>query len=169
MKNLKTGTIGMLIIALLFSVSTFAQRATRMGNGQGNGNEQGYFCNNIPNISTDQQSKITDFRLAHLKEMQTNRNQLAIKRANMQALRAEGNIKSINKTIDEMGVIRTNMQKSKEQHIQDIRSILTTDQQVYFDNSNRGTGNGQYCRGNRQGQGNRSGNRQGNGINCGNW
>ncbi|WP_372795187.1 Spy/CpxP family protein refolding chaperone [Lutibacter sp.] len=166
MKNLKTGTIGMLIIALLFSVSTFSQRGTRMGYGQGNDNGQGYFCNNIPNISTDQQSKITDFRLAHLKEMQTNRNQLAIKSANLQALRTEGNIKSINKTIDEMGVIRTNMQKSKEQHIQDIRSILTADQQVYFDNSNRGTGNGQgYCKGNRQGQGNR----QGNGRNCGNW
>jgi len=150
MRHLKIGTIGVLFIAMLFSVNTFAQR----GNGWGNGNGQGYFCNNIPNLKTDQQTKITNLRTAHWKQMQASRNQLAVKSANLRTLRSKGDVNAINKAIDEMSVIRTNMQKNREQHFQDVRSILNADQQVYFDNFNSRRGNGQcYSRGNGQGYG----------------
>ncbi|MEA3450854.1 MAG: Spy/CpxP family protein refolding chaperone [Bacteroidota bacterium] len=152
MKHLKIGTIGMLFIAMLFSVNTFAQRGNGYGNGNGYG--QGYFCNNIPNLTTDQQTKITNLRTGHWKQMQASRNQLAVKNANLQTLRSSGDINAINKTIDEMSVIRTNMQKNREQHFQDVRSILNADQQVYFDNFNSRRGNGRgYGRGNGRGYG----------------
>ncbi len=158
MKQLKIGTIGLLFVAMLFGANTFAQRGNGWGNGQGNGYGQGSFCNNIPNLSTEQQTKISDLRTAHWKKMQDSRNQLAVKSANLQTLRSTGDLNAINKTIDEMGAIRTNMQKNREQHFQDVRSLLNADQKVYFDSFNRGRGNCQaygrgYGRGNGQGFG----------------
>lgn len=176
MKNLKFGTIGMLLVVALLSVSTniFAQRGYGNGNGQGNrqfnGNGQGYFCDNIPNLTTDQQTKIEKQRTAQWKEMQNYRNQLAEKRTRLQTLRSADNadMNAINKTIDEMSAIQTSMRKNREQHLQDVRNLLTDDQRVYFDNSNRGRGNGQgYGRGNGQGRGNGKG--RGNGPCKRNW
>ncbi len=163
MKHLKIGTIGMLFIAMLFSVNTFAQRGNGYGNRQGNNNGQSSFCSNIPNLTADQQTKITNLRTAHWKQKQTNQNLLAVKNANLQTLRSTGDINAINKTIDEMSVIRTNMQKNREKHFQAIRSILNADQQVYFDNFNRGNGN---CQGKGRGRGNGQGYGRGNGR-CG--
>ena len=178
MRLLKIGTTGMLLIAMVFSVNTFAQRGYGNGNGQGNGqgygngNGQGYFCNNIPNLTTDQQTTITNFRTAHWKEMQNNGNQLAEKRARMQTLRSGENVdmKAINNTIDEISIIQTNMQKNREQHFQNVRNTLNADQVVYFDNFNRGRGNGQGLgRGNGRGRGNGQGFGRGNGRNGGRW
>ena len=158
----------MLFIAMLFSVNTFAQRGNGWGNSQGNNNGQSYFCNNIPNITADQQTKITNLRTAHWKQRQTNQNQLAVKSTNLQTLRSTGDINALNKTIDEMSVIRTNMQKNREKHFQDVRNILNADQRVYFDNFNRRRGNGQgYGRG--KGRGNRQGYGRGNGRCGGRW
>ena len=162
MKNLKLETIGMLFIAVLLSVNTnvFAQKGYGSGYGQGSGqfneNSRGSFCSNIPNLTVDQETKISELQTAHWKEMQNGRNQLGEKRARMQTLRSADNadMTSINKTIDEIGVIRTSMQKNREQHFQDVRNLLTADQKVYFDNSNRGRGQGQgYGRGNGGGRG----------------
>ena len=163
MKNLKFRTIGMLLVAGLLCVNTniFAQRGNGNGNGQGNrqfnGNGQGYYCNNIPDLTEDQQTKIGKLRTAHLKEMQNSRNQLAEKKARLQTLRTaeNANMVAINKTVDEKSVIQTSMQKNREQHFQDVRIILTNDQKVNFDNRDRNRGNGQgYCKGNGKGRGN---------------
>jgi Spy/CpxP family protein refolding chaperone len=171
MKNLKFRTIVMLLAAVLLSLNTnvFAQTGYGNGNGQGNGNSQGYFCDNIPNLTTDQQTKIEKQRTTQWKEMQNYRNQLNEKRARLQTLRSVDNadMSTINKTIDEIGVIQTSMQKKREQHFQDVRNLLTDDQRVYFDNFHSGRGNGQgrgngYCRGNGQGRGNGSGRGKGN-------
>ncbi len=154
MKYPKNKTIGILFIALLLSMNTFAQRGNKYR--QSNGNGQGYFCNNIPNLSAEQQTKISELRTTHWKEMQNNRNQLTEKRARLQTLRSVDKVdmNSINKTIDEIGAVQTKMQKNREQHIQDVRNILDSDQKVYFDNSNRGRRNCQsYGRGNGNGYG----------------
>ena len=156
MKSLKLETIGMLFIAILLSANTnvFAQKGYGSGYGQGNGqfneNDRGAFCNNIPNLTADQQTDIDKLKTAHWKEMQNGRNQMAEKRARLQTLRSADNadMNTINKTIDEMSVIRTGMQKNREQHFQDVRNVLTDDQRVYFDNFNRAKGQGQgYGRG----------------------
>lgn len=155
MKALKIGTIGILFFALVFSLNTFAQRGYGQGYGQGNGNDQGYFCNNIPNLTADQQTKITNFRTTHLKQMQEDRNQLALKRVHLQTMRTAENVdmNAINKIIDEIGVIQTNKQKRREQHFQDVRNILTADQKVYFDSFNRGNGNRGFGQGRGSGRG----------------
>ncbi len=159
MKYNKIRTIGMLFIAILFSINTnvLAQRGSGNGNGNGNGqgsgrgNGTGYISENIPNLTTDQETKINGLRNSYSKEMQNYNNQLAEKRANG--------------TSSEISAIEKNMQNSKEKHSQQVRNLLTTDQKVYFDNMNQGNGQGY---GNGQGRGNGNGNRNGSGNGRGN-
>ena len=136
--GLKTAVI---LFAVLLAFTSFEATAQR-GYGQGAG--QGYYCNNIPDLTADQKAKITDIRTTHLKKMQTYRNQLAEKRVKLQTLRTSDNVdmKAVDRIIDEMGKIRTEMQKDREQHFQNVRKILTADQRVYFDNNKRGFGYG---------------------------
>ncbi len=149
MKQLKFKIIGMLFIATLLGLNSnlFAQRGYgyQAGNRtqQFNNQERGNFCNAIPDLTEDQQKSLQDFRTAHLKEMQEGRNKLAEKRARLQTLRTSDNtdMSAINKTIDEMSAIRAEMQKERENHFQDVRSILTEEQRVHFD-SRRGRGAG---------------------------
>ncbi len=163
MKTLKIGTIGILFFALVFSLNTFAQRGYGQGNGQGYGNDytndyrndQGYFCNNLPDLTDEQQTKITEFRTKHLKQMQDDRNQLALKRASLQVMRTAESVdmSAINKIIDEMGVIQTRKHKNREQHFQDVRNLLTDNQKIYFDSFNRGNGNRGFGQGRGSGRG----------------
>ncbi len=136
--NLKTFGFLTLAIVLLSSGNINAQRGYGWGNGQGNG--PGYYCNNIPDLTADQKNEITSLRTAHLKKMQNYRNRLAEKRVKLQTLRTAENVdmKAVNRTIDEMSKIRTDMQKDREQHFQNVRKILTADQRVYFDNTRSG-------------------------------
>ncbi len=149
MKTLRFEILGMLVIAMLLCVSTntFAQRGYGRGYGQGYGqsNQPGYFCNNIPNLTADQQTKITGLRTIYWKERQNFFNQLAEKRIRLQILRSADNVdmNAINNSIDEITVIQANMLKNKEQHFQNVRNLLTDDQKVFFNSFNGGRGNGQ--------------------------
>jgi len=90
MRNNKNRTIGMLLIAILFSVNSeiLAQRGSGNGNGNGSGqgsgrgNGNGYISVNIPNLTADQETKINGLRNSYSKEMQNYNNQLDEKRAN---------------------------------------------------------------------------------------
>ncbi len=169
MRTIKLVTITMMFTAMLFSVNTniFAQKGYGYGTGQGYGNGQSYFCNNIPNLTVDQQNKINELRTAHWKKVQSNHNLLAEKRARLQTLRTADNVdmNAINNTIDEISVIQTGMHKNKEQHFQNVRSILTADQRVYFDNFNKSNRYGQgYGRGRGNGYGQGYGRGRGNGY-----
>lgn len=162
MKNLKFQLAGTLLLAMLLSISvnTNAQLRNRncFGNGQGNG--YGYYCSNIQDLTTEQQNKIVKFKILNLKEMQNLRNELLEKKAHLQTLRSaeKADINSINKTIDEIGIIQTSINKKREQHVQDVRSLLTDEQKVVFDNKGQGKGYGNgYCKGNGNGRGNRNG------------
>jgi len=154
MRTKSFGFIGLLLMAVLLNVSAdlFAQKGNGRGNGPGKG--QGNFYNNIPDLTADQQSKIEQFRTAHMRSMMALRNQIGEKQAHLQTLRTADNadLNAINKTIDEMSTLRTSMMKMRELHIQNIRSILTDDQRVFFDNMKRGPGHG--GRGMGQGHGN---------------
>ncbi len=170
MKNLKFKTVGMLILAVLLSVNINAFGQKGNGGGSGNGNRQGMAngqgtCSNIPNLTADQKTKIEGFRTTHLKGQQKNGNVLAEKRARLQTLRTADNVdlKAVNKTIDEMSVLRTNMAKSREKHLQDVRNLLTAEQKLYFDNSGRGKGKGNVRGSNGQGRGTGNGKGQGRG------
>jgi len=166
MKDLKIKTAGLLLFAVFLSLSSvLSAQGYGRGYGRMNGAGNGYFCNNLPNLTEEQKTKLDAMRTEHWKSVQNDRNLIAEKAAHLRTLRTADNVdmKAINKTIDEMNVIRTQMQKSREKHIQDVRSILTDEQRVYFDNfqSRRGQGFGRgtgrcgrgYGRGNGRGFG----------------
>ena len=117
-------TTGMLILLMFLGINSMAQPMN-----------SGKKCTNIPNLTSEQQTKLADLRTAHMKEMLNYRNQMAEKKAGLQSLRTadKADINAINKLIDEMGNLHTKMMKSKEKHYQAVRSILTDEQRVYFD------------------------------------
>lgn len=169
MRNLKNNTLAMLLIAAMLGVTTsaIAQRGSGQGYGKASVAGTGYYCNNIPNLTEEQQAKLETLRTTHWKDAQNNRNLIAEKSAKLNTLRSADNadMKAINKTIDEMSSLRSTMQKSREQHIQDIRSVLTDEQRVYFDSSKKGgKGKGRCGRGNGQGRMNGNGYGKGNGA-----
>ena len=148
-------------MAILFSVNTdvFAQRGCEKGKANRGDNS----CKNIPDLTDEQETKIKKLRTAHMKEMQNYDNKIAEKHARLQTLRTAEKVdmKLVNKTVDEIGAIRTNKQKNKEQHNQKVRSLLTADQKIYFDNSKSNSRNGRM-----NANKNRKGNRNGKGKCC---
>lgn len=154
MKKLKSVSIGMLLLAFLFSVNTTA--FAQMGHGKGMGHSEKSMCMNIPDLTVDQESQMEKFKIVHMKKMLNYSNQINEKNAHLQTLRATDDVdmNAINSTIDEMSVIKASQQKDKEQHIQDVRNILTDTQKVYFDKNhiNRGMGCGQKGMGSKHGR-----------------
>jgi Spy/CpxP family protein refolding chaperone len=83
------------------------------------------------------------------------RNQMGEKSAQLQTLRTaeKADMNAINKTIDEIGLIKTQMMKERENHLQQVRGVLTDSQRTQFD-TRRGAGKkggygnyGMGCRG----------------------
>jgi Spy/CpxP family protein refolding chaperone len=89
----------------------------------------------IPNLTEDQQKKISDLRTAHQKDMLNLRNDLAIKEAELKKYRTadKPDIALINKTIDEIGKLRTDMEKKRVSHELAVRGLLTDEQKTAFD------------------------------------
>ncbi len=143
MKNLKSVSIGMLLMAFVLSASSsvFAQ----MENGKGMGQGDKKMCCSIPDLTSDQEARLEKLKVVHMKKMLNYSNQINEKRARMQTLRTADKVdmNEINSTIDEMSVIKAIQQKDKEQHIQDVRNILTDTQKVYFDKNHSNRGHGQ--------------------------
>jgi len=139
MKTIKSKSILMLalIIALAGSNQLFAQRGQMRNN-----NGTGYQCN-IPDLTEAQQKQIDELRTAHQKEMLQYRNQMQEKQAKLNTLRTadKADMAAIDKMIDEIGTLHTQMMKAKENHRQKVRSLLTEQQRVYFD-TQRGKGKG---------------------------
>ncbi len=167
MKNTKIKTNLVLVAALLLSINLGVMAQQGNGRGNGSGFQNWNNCENIPDLTEDQQSQIKTLRTAHWKDMQNFRNELGEKRARMQTLRTADkvNMDEINDLIEEMGTIRTNKQKNSVAHHMDVRKLLTDDQKVYFDSRSgrRGAGMGNKC-GFRQGQENGHGYGRGSGC-----
>ncbi len=145
MKSLKFKSLVILISLFLISNSDIlAQR----GMGQkGTGQRGAGFANgqcNLPNISKEQQAKISKLRTAHMKESQKTRNIMGEKRARLQTLQTADKVdmKAVNKTIDEIGVLRTEMHKKRATHRQSVRNLLTDEQKVVFDSKRGRNGKG---------------------------
>ncbi len=89
----------------------------------------------VPNLTEDQLKKISDSRAALQKDMLNFRNDLAIKEAELQKYRTaeKPDMALINKTIDEIGKLRTDMEKKRVNHEMAVRGLLTDDQKTAFD------------------------------------
>jgi len=157
MKNLRLSAI---VLSLVLLVTSLGSKVIAQGNGQGQQKNKEAFCMGLPNITDDQKAKIEKLRTAHMKEANGIHNQLNEKRAKLNTLSDVDNtdMVAINKTIDEIGALQTDLMKKKTAHQMEVRKLLTDEQKVVFDSKPR-MGKG---KGNGQGKGKGCGNGKGN-------
>ena len=126
------------------------QRGRGLGAGMGMGPGMGRCL--VPDLTAEQETAIQKLRTEHYKAVLPLSNSMAEKEARLQTLRTADNPDNarINKLIEEIGSIRTDMMKKAESHRQKVRKLLTDDQKVLYDRQHSRMG-----RGRRQGRGRR--------------
>ncbi len=87
------------------------------------------------NLSDDQKEQMKTFKLEFIKQITPLENELEVKNAQLHAKSIGDNIdiKSVNKLIDEIGDIKTQIAKDKFAHRLKMRSILNDEQKIIFD------------------------------------
>jgi Spy/CpxP family protein refolding chaperone len=140
MFKLRSKQIVLPIAALLLIAGTaFAQPPEMHGKGEGKEGAHGRRISEhkgmIPGLSEEQQEQIKALKTEHMKAMQPLRNQLGEKKARLRTLTTADkvNMAEINKVIDDIGKMQTQLMKLKEQHRQEIRKLLNDEQRVMFD------------------------------------
>lgn len=123
------------IIALLFVTGVAYGQQSEMGHEHGE-----KMCSRghkpmIPDLTEKQKEKIKELRVEHMQELQQLRNQLGEKKARLRTLSTDVKVDmdEINRVIEDVGEMRTEMMKMRAQHRQDIRELLTDEQRVIFD------------------------------------
>lgn len=140
MLKLRSKGIVLPIAALLLVAGTaFAQPPGMHEQGPGregmHGSKMSGHKGMIPGLSEEQQEQIKTLRTEHMKAVQPLRNQLGEKKARLRTLTTADkvNMTDVNKIIDDIGKMQTQMMKLKEQHRQEIRKLLNDEQRVMFD------------------------------------
>lgn len=152
---MKTGKFAFILIALMLGTTTLFAQGWRNANRPARNYEPGTCMNILLDLTEEQQAKIEELRTSHFDAM------------------AELRIK-MRSTVDpiEKNEIRGEMLKKVKAHRDEVRSLLSEDQQKKFDvlqdaGFNRG-GRFAYRQGGPRGQGNFGGCRNGRGF-CGGW
>jgi Spy/CpxP family protein refolding chaperone len=144
-KVMKRKNLGIAIVAvILISASAFAQRPEQ-GRDLGNRGEMQFQRNRDMNprvermqfFTEEQQEAMKELRLETAKEIKPLRNKLNELEARQKTLTTadEADLKAINKNIEEMGEVKTEIAKIQAKQHQDIRSLLTEEQLLSFDSS----------------------------------
>lgn len=176
MKTQKLKKYGLIIVAVLFT-SASAVQAQRFEEGerperprkemkQGQKPQQemanrGPRGPQIPNLSEEQKEQLHGFKLEMDKSALPLKNQVAEKEARLNTLKtAESyDAKAVNKVIEEIGDLKTDLMKLHVAQTEKIKNILTDEQVVAFNNQlakgpKQGHGKGQGPKGGpRPGQG----------------
>ena len=137
------------VVVLLIACAPTLTAQPGMMNGQGGG--QGFKNHHmgIPNLTDEQQTKIENLRVAHLKEIQPLKNQMAELKAKQRTLTTadKPDMKAIDANIDEITKLQNTIMKKAAAHRQDVRAVLTDEQKLWFDahagNWKKGNGFGQ--------------------------
>ena len=89
----------------------------------------------LPDLTNDQLEKIKKMDLKDMEQMTPLRNLLEEKRARLTTILATApvNLKDAEAVADEIGKTEASMLKQQIRHDQDIRTVLTPDQQIIFD------------------------------------
>ena len=89
----------------------------------------------LPDLTPDQQDKIKKADLKHISEMTPLRNQLREHRARLSTIltTVPVDLKQADQVADEIGKTVSSILKAQIRHDQDLRNILTPDQQIIFD------------------------------------
>lgn len=131
-----------IIAALFFAGQVAAQPVSIHGQGprSGKANEKtlspGNKCHQDALKLTDQQiEKMDALKLKTLKETQKLKNEIAEKQARLHTLSTadKADMNAINKTIDEISVLRAGIQKIHMAQRQEVRKLLSDDQRIIFD------------------------------------
>ena len=148
-KNL-VPVLAILIGALVIALPLYAcgrNDDEHCGKGQGNKERTGGLYN-IPNLTSEQTSKIQKLQLNFQKEMLKSRTHLQTKQLELQTLLNDNaEEKTIDAKIDEIAKIRTELMKKGISHRREVRKILTDEQKAYFDLRGFGSGYGNGWRG----------------------
>ena len=89
----------------------------------------------LPDLTKEQQDKIRQVDLDHMKTMTPYQNQVQEKKARLQTILATMpfDMKSADQVAEELGKIETGILKELIRHDQQLRNLLTPQQQVIFD------------------------------------
>jgi len=122
-------------LVLLTLLLMYSSGIAQQGRGNCSPSKADGCCKNLLNLTEDQEEKIDALRIKHLKEMSTFKNQLAVKKAELRVLETadKPDKTAIDKKIDEIMQIKTQMAKKSASHKQDVRMLLTEEQRVIFD------------------------------------
>jgi len=87
------------------------------------------------NLTEEQQNKIAELRLQFQKTLLPLQTEMRGKMAELHLLQTEANpnLKKMDQLIDQIGKIRTKIQKEKIRHQVKVRKLLTPEQQVKWD------------------------------------
>lgn len=136
-KNMKTSHFSAIIVMVLM-LATAGNVLSQQSYQQGpRGPKAGpNFDTRIPNLTEEQQTKIKEIRVAHLKEVQTLQNQMGELKAKQKTLSTaeKPDQKAIDANIDEITKVQNQMMKKASSMHQKVRALLTDEQKIWFDN-----------------------------------
>ncbi|MEW5844890.1 MAG: Spy/CpxP family protein refolding chaperone [Bacteroidota bacterium] len=123
-----------LMVVLLLATTTGMAQGPRFRGGDGNAMQtvgKGY-C--YLNLTPEQEQKINDLRVKHLKETTPLRNELREKQAHLRTLESadKPDMTAINKTIDEISTLKAKLMKARAAHRAEVSQLLTDEQRVIF-------------------------------------
>lgn len=89
----------------------------------------------IPDLTEKQEAQIRELRTAYMKATLPLKNQLMEKEARLHTLSTaeKVNMKEINNIIEEIGTLKTAIMKKQAAHHQEVRTLLTEEQRLFFD------------------------------------
>lgn len=131
-----------LMVALVLTSTTAMAQGPRFRGGDGNAIQQGRYGYRNLNLTPEQEKKINDLRVKHIKEITPLRNELNEKQARLRTLESASkpDMAAINKTVDEISTIKAKLMKTRAAHRAEVSQQLTDDQRVLF--NSRGYGKG---------------------------
>lgn len=174
-QKLLIALVAIFVLAGISSTAQNQQGQTKPCCPQGQQMHPGGGCG-IPNLTDEQLKKMEPLRLDFQKKSMEIKNQIKVKEAQLVTVTTGDKINKDEayKIIDEISVLKANLQKAKLDHRLAVRAILTPEQQLAFDmhGMKGGKKHGQGHMGSGKGQGCGMGNGQGCGMgqmqgNCG--
>jgi Spy/CpxP family protein refolding chaperone len=139
MRHLSKTTIFLLLF--MFSVGSVSALAQTEPNDADHGKDRKE-CNkghekhaDIPNLTEEQKTQIEAIRDEFKTENHTTMSELREKQQELRQLKSADsvNIEAVDSLIDEIGVLKTSIMKSKTNMDLEVRNLLTEDQRTYFD------------------------------------
>lgn len=142
-----------LVLSLLFSavsLNAMAQEDQENESRQGprkhwrshRGSGDGEFrIFNIPGLTDQQKEQIKKIRLQAQKEALPVRNEVHEKRARLNTLRTteKADLNEINKVVEDIGSLQTQLMKNREMTRQQVRNLLNEEQRLFFDSQRHGS------------------------------